>query len=73
MSAAPDWIRAVLPKITTLAQCMDSRIKVREQRGLGKNRLATLAVATPVDDVWLNVAISRSGDDQTACRRGLFG
>ncbi|MFZ3291130.1 MAG: Dyp-type peroxidase [Mycobacterium sp.] len=58
---AKDWIRAVLPKITTLAQCMDSRIKVREQRGLGEDRLATLAVATPVDDVWLNVAISRSG------------
>jgi Dyp-type peroxidase family len=59
---AKDWIRALLPKITTLGQCMDSRIKVRAHRGLGTNRRAALATPPPgVDDVWLNVAFSRSG------------
>ena len=60
--SAKEWIRALLPKITTLAQCMDSRVKVRTHRGLGTNRLAALATATPgVDDVWLNVTFSRAG------------
>jgi Dyp-type peroxidase family len=59
---AKDWIRDIVPSITTLSQCMDSRVKVREHRGLGKNRLMMLATPAPgVDDAWLNVAVSRTG------------
>jgi Dyp-type peroxidase family len=59
---AKTWIRDIVSSITTLAQCMDSRIKVREYRGLGVNRLSMLATPPPdVDDAWLNVAFSRAG------------
>ena len=57
VGAAKEWIRALVPSITTLSQCMDSRVKVRAYRGLGENRLATLATRAPgVDDAWLNMA-----------------
>lgn len=62
VGGAKAWIRALLPEITTLAQSMDSRVKVRAHRGLGADRLAALATPTPgVDDAWLNVAFSRAG------------
>lgn len=62
VGAAKEWIRALVPSITTLSQCMDSRIKVRAHRGLGENRLITLATPAPeVDDAWLNMAVSRNG------------
>jgi Dyp-type peroxidase family len=62
VGAAKEWIRNLVPSITTLSQCMDSRVKVRAYRGLGENRLTTLATPAPdVDDAWLNVAVSRIG------------
>jgi Dyp-type peroxidase family len=62
---AKAWIRALLPDITTMAQCLESRSKIRAHRGLGVERRATLYVdATDVDDTWLNVAISRAGMDK---------
>ncbi|MCV6972015.1 Dyp-type peroxidase [Mycobacterium bohemicum] len=62
LRGAKTWMRDLVPSVTTLAQCMDSRVKVREYRGLGVNRLSTLANPPPdVDDAWLNVAFSRAG------------
>jgi Dyp-type peroxidase family len=62
VGGAKGWIREIMPSITTLAQCMESRVKVRQYRGLGVNRLSMLAQPVPdVDDAWLNVAFSRAG------------
>jgi Dyp-type peroxidase family len=62
---AKAWIRELVPDITTLAQCLESRIKIRAHRGLGIERRAMLDITpTDVDDAWLNVAISRAGMDK---------
>jgi Dyp-type peroxidase family len=59
---AKHWIGDIAPSITTLSQCMHSRRKVREHRGLGAERRDTIGTDIPgVDDAWLNVAVSRTG------------
>jgi Dyp-type peroxidase family len=59
---AKAWFADIAPKITTLAETMESRGKVRAHRGLGPERADKLgATPTDVDDAWTNVAVSRGG------------
>ena len=59
---AKAWINEITWQITTLSQCMETRVKVRKHRGLGINRQHTIAEPMPdVNDAWLNIAFSRKG------------
>jgi Dyp-type peroxidase family len=59
---AKAWFADVAPSITTLAQTMETRAKVRAYRGLGPERVDKLGVTPPdVDDAWTNVAVGRGG------------
>jgi Dyp-type peroxidase family len=56
---AKTWCGDIAPKVTTLAQSMESRVKVRAHRGLGPERIDRLgALPDDVDDAFMNVAFS---------------
>ncbi len=62
VARAKGWLAGVAPRITTLAQAMQSRAQVRAHRGLGPERLHQLGSVPPgMSDVWLNVALSSGG------------
>jgi Dyp-type peroxidase family len=62
IARAKGWLTDVAPRITTLAQAMQSRAKVRAHRGLGPERLNLLGALPPgMNDVWLNIALSSGG------------
>ncbi len=56
------WLRALAPSLTSLAQAMGTRVRVRAHRGL---RRAVVNEFNPVpqglDDLWVNVAFSYAG------------
>jgi Dyp-type peroxidase family len=59
---AKTWFGDIAPMVTTLAQSMNSHVKVREHRGLGPERIKRLGkVPRGVDDAWLNVGVSYEG------------
>jgi Dyp-type peroxidase family len=60
VAKAKAWCADVAPTVTTLARSMESRVKVREHRGLGPERIERLgAIPDDVDDAFMNVAFSR--------------
>jgi Dyp-type peroxidase family len=62
IAKAKGWLAGVAPRITTLAQAMGSRAKVRAHRGLGPERLDLLGALPPgLNDLWLNIALSSGG------------
>jgi Dyp-type peroxidase family len=62
VARAKGWLADVAPRITTLAEAMRSRAKVRAYRGLGPGRLHQLGALPPgMNDVWLNIALSSCG------------
>ncbi len=62
VAKAKEWIAATAPKITTLAQAMETRVKVRELRTLRPMIAGTLgAIPDEVDDEWVNVGFSYQG------------
>jgi Dyp-type peroxidase family len=62
VARAKGWLAGVAPRITTLAQAMQSRAKVRAHRGLGPERLHQLGALPPgMNDVWLNIGLSSGG------------
>jgi Dyp-type peroxidase family len=62
IARAKGWLADVAPRITTLAEAMKSRAKVRDHRGLGPERLSLLGALPPgMNDVWLNIAVSSGG------------
>jgi Dyp-type peroxidase family len=62
VARARGWLAGLAPRITTLAEAMQSRAKVRAHRGLGPERLHQLGELPPgMNDVWLNIALSSGG------------
>jgi Dyp-type peroxidase family len=62
IARAKGWLAKVSPRITTLAEAMQSRAKVRAHRGLGPERLNQFGEVPPgMRDVWLNIALSSGG------------
>jgi len=62
VAGAKKWLAGVAPRVTTLAEAMQSRAKVRAHRGLGPERLHQLGARPPgMNDVWLNIALSSGG------------
>jgi hypothetical protein len=62
VARAKGWLADVAPRITTLAEAMLSRAKVRAHRGLGPERLHQLGGLPPgMNDLWLNIALSSGG------------
>jgi Dyp-type peroxidase family len=62
VAAAKGWLAEVAPRITTLAQVMKSRAKVRAYRGVGPQRANLLGALPPgMNDVCLNIALSSGG------------
>lgn len=56
---AKAWCGEIAPQVTTLAQVMESRVKVRKARGVGQERVERLgAIPDEVDDAWMNVGFS---------------
>ncbi len=62
VAKAKGWIRRAVPRITTLAQAMESRRRVRQHRTL-RPHPATMLNAVPDDlnDTWMNVGFSYPG------------
>ncbi|HEX8067383.1 MAG TPA: Dyp-type peroxidase [Thermoleophilaceae bacterium] len=59
---AKSWIAATAPRITTLAQAMETREQVRALRTLRPLVAGTLgAIPDEVDDQWVNVGFSHQG------------
>lgn len=59
---AKRWLAALAPRITTLAEAMQSRAKVRAHRGLGPQGTHPAGALPPgMNDVWLNIAVSSGG------------
>src|SRR5438270_7694874 len=59
---AKDWIARIAPTITTLAQAMPSRMKVRAHRGLRPHPATEVGGLPPdLDDAWVNVTFSYPG------------
>ncbi len=62
VARAKGWLADVAPRVTTLAEAMQSRAKVRAHRGLGPERSRRLGTLPPgMNDVWLNIAMSSGG------------
>ena len=62
VASAKGWLTDVAPRITTLAEAMQSRAKVRAFRGLGAERRNRLGALPPgMNDVWLNIGLSSGG------------
>jgi Dyp-type peroxidase family len=60
--SAKAWISRMAPNFTTLAQAMETRMKVRRLRGYRRNPATTLnAMPDDVDDAWVNVGFSYQG------------
>ena len=56
------WLADLAPTLTTLAQTMETRVKVRAYRGFGPERAQTLGkVPDDVDDAWMNLGVSYRG------------
>ena len=62
VARAKGWLADVASRITTLAEAMESRAKVRDYRGPGPERLNLLGTLPPgLNDAWLNIALSSGG------------
>lgn len=62
VAKAKGWLAGLAPRITTLAQAMQSRAKVRAHRGLGTQGTHPAGALPPgMNDVWLNIAVSSGG------------
>lgn len=58
LGKARSWLAALVPQVTTMAETMTSRLKVRAERlARGVSAGATGAAAS-LDDAWLNVSLS---------------
>ncbi|WP_067451852.1 Dyp-type peroxidase [Actinomadura macra] len=60
-AAARRWFAEIAPRVTTLGEVMETRVKVRRLRGFtAARRLETLgAIPDDVDDAWFNIAVGR--------------
>jgi Dyp-type peroxidase family len=62
VAKAKRWLAGLAPRITTLDEAMQTRAKVRAHRGLGPQGTHPARALPPgMNDVWLNVAVSRGG------------
>lgn len=62
IAGAKRWLAGIACQITTLAEAMKSRAKVRDHRGLGPERRKQPGSLPPgMNDVWLNIAVSSGG------------
>lgn len=62
VGGAKRWISATAPRITTLAQAMETRVKVRALRTLRPMQVGNVgAIPDEVDDAWVNVGFSHAG------------
>ena len=62
VARAKGWLAGLAPRITTLAEAMQSRAKVRAHRGLGPDSTHQAGALPPgMNDVWLNIAVSSGG------------
>lgn len=77
---AKGWIGRIAPRMTTLAQAMETRVKIREHRTLRPATLEQrLSVPPEVDDAWVNIGFSFAGlhallgqDDRRAAQLAEF-
>lgn len=58
--AARAWTKALVPSVTTLADVMPTRIKVRAERLRKSVTAGHTDVVTELDDSWMNIAFSRT-------------
>lgn len=62
VGAVKRWVSEIAPRITTLAQAMQTRLKVRALRTLRPMLVGKVgAIPDEVDDLWLNVGFSHAG------------
>lgn len=58
LGKARAWLAALVPGVTTMAQTMSSRLKVREERLARGVSAGETQAAAALDDAWLNVSLS---------------
>lgn len=58
LAKARTWLAALVPSVTTMAQTMPSRLKVREERLARGVSAGETSAAAELDDAWLNVSLS---------------
>jgi Dyp-type peroxidase family len=62
VARAKGWLAGVAPRVTTLAEAMRSRAKVRAKRGVGAERMNLLGTLPPgMSDICMNIALSSGG------------
>lgn len=67
-----EWLAGLAERVTTLAEVMESRVKVRAARTLRPSGARVGAVPDEVDDVWLNVALTYRGLERLAEGRAVL-
>lgn len=58
VAVASDWLAQLVPRVTTLAQVMPSRLAVRSERLQRRVSAGFTEAAAGLDDAWLNVSLS---------------